>query len=377
MSDTILDVSDIVNVTIQAAPSGLGLPNINTLALFTKETPSWGDEYRVYVSASDVATDFGSGSNAYRIATAVFSQQPSPLNTGGYLAIIPRTSGGTEFVETAIARMKSKIYFFGILIDELLADNKLADLATAVQALDKMLFYAASDHTKFAPGGALDLIRTGTKTHTRALSYTGGTAIETQALAAAYASRLLSTDFGGSRTAQTMNLKALATLVPDATIDETAYLAAGTAGVDVYANMGGAPSVLCSGGNQFSDDVYNQFWLKFALQVAGFNYLRQTNSKIPQTEEGMEGLKNEYRKVLRQGVVNGYLAPGSWTSPDKFGDPESLVRSVTDIGYYVYSGPVASQLQVDRAARKAPLVQIAAKAAGAIHRSNVLVNINQ
>lgn len=374
MSESILDLSNIINVSIQAAPSALGLPIINTLALFSKETPSWGDAYKLYVSASPVAADFGSNSKAAKIATAFFSQQPNPLNTNGYLVIVPRQVA--ETTQAAIARTKDVIYYGGLLIDEILADQDLVDLSNAVQALDKLFFYASNDKTDFAPAGPLDLVRQGSKTHTRCLYFSGANAVDTQVMAAAYAARAMSVDFTGSRTAQTMNLKPLATILPDGTIQQTDLTAADTAGVDVYVSIGGVPSVVCSGKNAFYDEVYNELWLKLALSTSGFNYLRQTNAKIPQTEEGMEGLKNEYRKVLQQAVVNGFLAPGAWTSPDTFGNAESLVRSVKDIGYYVYSQPVGQQAQVDREARKAPLVQIAAKTAGAIHKSNVTVNIN-
>ena len=91
----------------------------------------------------------------------------------------------------------------------------------------------------------------------------------------------------------------------------------------------------------------------------------------------MTGLKDAYRKICEQAKSSGVLAGGSWTSPDTFGDPESLRRNVLDIGYYVYSQPVVQQVPADRELRKAPVVQIAAKLAGAVHSSNVIVNVNK
>ena len=98
--------------------------------------------------------------------------------------------------------------------------------------------------------------------------------------------------------------------------------------------------------------------------------------KIPQTETGMDGLKDAYRKVLAQAVSNGILAPGAWNSSTVFGNVANLHANVLSIGYYVYSQPVDQQLQTDRAARKAPVVQIAAKEAGALHSSSVVVQVN-
>jgi hypothetical protein len=323
-----------------------------------------------------VATDWGSDSDAYAIALAVFSQNPNILSTGGYLVIVPRDSG-TEKIQTAIARIKDQVYFFGVLVDEdLTSGTDFEDLATYMQTIDKVLFFGSNDSDDIvATTGRFDVVRSSSQTHTRCLYYTIG-ADEAILMAAAYGSRALSTAFDGSLTCQTMHLKTLATIEADSGIDQTALNTAIAAGADTYVSIAGVSSVFCSGENTFFDEIYNQLWLKLALQVAGFNYLRQTNYKIPQTEDGMDGLKNAYRVICAQGVKNGYLAPGSWTSPDSFGSREALVRSVKDIGFYVYSEPIADQAQADREDRKAPLVQIAVKSAGAIHSSNIVVNVN-
>ena len=173
-----------------------------------------------------------------------------------------------------------------------------------------------------------------------------------------------------------MNLKTLAGINVDTGITQTTMTEAIAAGADVYVSLGGVPKVFTSGTNTFADRIYNALWLKLAIQVAGFNYLAQTNSKIPQTEQGMDGLKNAYRKVMAQAVYNGFLAPGAWTGSDTFGVLEAFYRNITDIGYYVYSLPIAQQSTTDRGARKAPLTQIAGKEAGAIHSTGIIININ-
>jgi hypothetical protein len=376
MPSQTLDLSNVINISILSTSAGLGLPNINTAAVFTKDVPSWNTAFKIYTNATDVATDFGSSSNAAKIASAFFAQQPNPLGTNGYLVYITLASGGAEFVETAIARTLNSVYYFGVLVDQILTGARLAALATYMQSIDKVLFYASATQADYAPGGMLDLLRSGGETHSRGLYYSDGTAIDTQLMASAYAGRALSTDFSGSNTTQTMHLKTLATVVPDQTVDQTNLVAAQTAGVDVYVSIAGVSGLFTSGKNAFFDEVYNEFWLKFALQTSGFNFLKQTNTKIPQTETGMESLKNVYRKVLDQGIRNGFMGPGSWTSSTVFGDPASLIRNIADIGYYVFSAPITQQLDADRQARKAPVIQIAAKTQGAIHSSNVIVNVN-
>ena len=127
----------------------------------------------------------------------------------------------------------------------------------------------------------------------------------------------------------------------------------------------------------FFDNVYNLIWLEGELEVSGFNYLATVSSKIPQTEEGMDGLKFAYRSALDRAVLNGFIAPGAWTSPTTFGNQDSFFRAIREVGHYTYSIPIASQAASDRNLREAALIEIAVKYAGAIHSSNVIININR
>lgn len=376
-----LPLSNIINVSILPTPQNLSTPNINTAALFTNDQPSWigSQAFAIYTNATDVITDFGSGSNSAIVAAYFFSQQPNPVNSGGYLVIIPRIIGSSETVEEAIVRTLDLVYYFGILVDsEYHSDGAtFATLTTYIQTLDKMFFYASSYAADYATNGLLDLVKQAGETNTRCIYYHDGTAIDTPGFAAAYAARGLSTNFSGSNTTQTINLKQMIGFATDQTLSQTAYVAAKAAGVDIYPSNAGVPGILSSGENGWFDQIYNQFWFKFALQVAGFNFLATTNYKIPQTETGMTALKNVYRQVCVQAVTNGFVAPGTWNSPDTFGPNGDLIRNVANIGYYVYSQPITAQSQADREAREAPLTQIAIKAAGAIQSSNVIVNVNQ
>ena len=93
----------------------------------------------------------------------------------------------------------------------------------------------------------------------------------------------------------------------------------------------------------------------------------------------MTGLRNAYETTLAQGVANGFIGVGvGWgdDQPVPFGNPEDFRRNILEKGYYIYSLPISKQSSEDREARKAPIVQIAIKEAGAIHSSNVIVNIS-
>ena len=91
----------------------------------------------------------------------------------------------------------------------------------------------------------------------------------------------------------------------------------------------------------------------------------------------MVGLKKAYEQSCIQGVRNGSFAPGEWNESIPFGNPEDFLRNIREVGYYIYSIPVAEQQQAERENREAPVVQIACKRAGAIHSSNLIINIQR
>jgi hypothetical protein len=171
-------------------------------------------------------------------------------------------------------------------------------------------------------------------------------------------------------------LKDLTGVQPDLTVDQTLLEACKISGADLYVSLQGVPKTFCSGANKFFDQIYNLRWFVGALQVAGFNFLAQAATKVPQTEQGMDGLKNAYGAVCDQAVTNQYLAPGAWKSSTTFGNQADFLANITQLGYYLFSQPLAKQSQASREARQAPLVQIAVKEAGAIHESSVVIYVN-
>lgn len=386
-ANQILPLSNFVTVSLSAAPVGLNTPNVNTAALISQDAPSgWagGQTYALYTSPQQVGTDFGLNSNAYAIAQAFFAQTPNPVDTNGYLVIVPRSLNGAGTIQAAIAASLNSVFYFGVLIDvEQLAVNAgvFATLAAYCQAQTKMLFYASSNIADLAPGSGLDLVRQASENLVRCLYYgnallNGALAQQTQIFAGAYAGRALSTNFDGANTSTTLHGKQLAVITPDQTINQTYLNQAQAAGVDVYVSVAGFACLFTSGANEYFDQSYSRQWLAFALQVAGFDYLVSAGTKVPQTEEGMNGLKDAYIQVLKQAVANGYLAAGlTWYSATSFGNKADLVRNILENGFYIYSLPVAQQSNAARLARQAPVVQIAAQEGGAIHSSSVIVNV--
>ena len=249
------------------------------------------------------------------------------------------------------------------------------NIAKYVQTLDKLFFLGRNTAGELIT--IFKLVQSGGLTHTRCLYYTVA-ADDAREFAAAYASRLFGINFDGSNTMSTMHLKTLSGIdVDSAAGTEAVNIAATTYGFDIYISVAGDPGVLSYGANSYADEIYGELWFKLALQVAGYNYLKTTSTKIPQTEPRMSGLKGAYAIVCRKGLTNGFLANGlTWTSATTFGNPDDLRRNITDTGYYIYSQAISQQSVADRALRKAPIIQIGVKEAGAIQSSDVIVSVN-
>lgn len=272
----------------------------------------------------------------------------------------------------AVATAQQQVYFGGVLTTQIVDDTTRQANAQAIQALDCVYYDSLQSLADIAVLGAA--IKAAGLGKTRTLAYSANNG---KVAVAAYASIAKSVNYKGSNTANTLNLKTLTGTVGDSGLSDTYVLSAQTNGVDIYGNTGGFSVVYSNDNNGYTDDIENQLWFKKAIEVAGFNYLRQTNTKIPQTESGMTGLKNAYAQVCEQGIRNGIVAPGTWNSIVPFGAPEDFKRNIEEKGYYIYSIPVALQSQTDREARKAPVVQIALKFSGALHHSDVIVTVER
>lgn len=490
---SVIPVNNIINVTVTSTPSGLSERNVNNVAIFTEETPSNIDPFRQYISAQQVADDYGTASKTAQMANAIFAQAPNIRSGNGNLTIIPlqaavaategtfetadltsnltalqavsdgdirvtlngtnidltgvdftsatdlddvasilgqslpnvnvtqdagvitleaktvgddsdvvlaqlpagsgtdlssagllNVAGGTttsgadssgETILDAIARVEDSVSFTGFVTSLNLEDAAVTAIATAVQATDRIFLHHFADTGDIA--GFATTNKDAGNDQTRPLLYTPGQDAA-NLMKCAYLGRAFSVNTRGAATAQTMNLEQLATINTDPGINQTLFLAAETAGIDIYVSIDGVPSVISTGGNDYFDNVYLKKALKFALETAGFNYLRQTNTKVPQTEAGIDGLKNAYTRAIVRFVTNGFIAPGNWNSSEIIGtDPVIFRENITQNGYYVYSQPVAQQDPVEREQRKAPLVQIGVKLAGAVHSSDVQVVVNE
>lgn len=368
-----LPISKVVQITIAAAPAGLSSYKVNNLLYATKETPvnlSLGD-YTIYYGPQAVADDWGPSSETYQAALNVFAQSPNILSGGGALIVAQMQNADT--LTTIYQKISKEIFFGGMLFGGYQPDAAEMSAAAAVfQAAKILLFLSSNDTSALNSGQPFNAVQAASQHYVRCLLYTVN-ALQARLYAAAYASLGMSTNWEGANTASTQQLKDLANVLPDPGITTTIANTCETVGVDYFTTIGPLPKLFSTGGNEFFDEVWGLVWLQRALEVAGFNALATTPTKIPQTEPGIAFLRNAYSTVLQQGVRNGFIAPGKWNSPQTIGDPETMIEAIAALGWYVYSVPLAQQSQVDRASRKAPAISIAAKLAGAVQSSNVVV----
>jgi hypothetical protein len=86
---SVISLSNVVSITITPTPTGVIGRNINTIGLFTTESPSNTDTFRVYISAQDVEEAYGTGSVTSQMANNIFAQNPNIRTPDGSLVILP------------------------------------------------------------------------------------------------------------------------------------------------------------------------------------------------------------------------------------------------------------------------------------------------
>lgn len=187
--------------------------------------------------------------------------------------------------------------------------------------------------------------------------------------AARYMARAHVVNFEAEGSALTMNNKTLNGSSPDS-LTQTQIDSAMTVGLDVYVPIKNVSVNLCSGANEWQDNVYNILAFRDAIQTGLFNVLATVGTKVAQTQRGLAQLLNDAESTSGQFINAGAGAPGTWTRTETFGDAETLKNAIETQGFY-WIGTINS----DRQLRKATL-QGAFKFSGAFHEIDVLLYVN-
>ena len=253
---TMINISEVINVTVSTPPAGLALQNVCNLLCMTKDVPVAAiadGAFRVYTSATDVATDWGTTSNAYKAAVAAFSQSPNIITGGGkfIIAKIATAKSSTD----ALADLIPAVFFGGFSTTFSETDVVIQATAASAKAAGKIFGVASSLSAALETSGLFGLIQAATLTTTRCLFHSDAT--QREAFKWGYLSRAMSVNFSGNNTTNTMHLKQIAGVTPDEGLTSTLLSKAKVVGADVYANIAGRASVLSYGANVFFDEILN------------------------------------------------------------------------------------------------------------------------
>jgi hypothetical protein len=499
------NITNVVNVSL--IPEGIlaGRDNMNVVAVMTSQQGplSSAERYRLYSSASDVATDFGTESDIAQHAKAFFAQTPNPVNFGGMFvagywrgaeettvataatltsgqhseatlvselqqitdgsfritvdggiesdingvdlsgvvnfedivaaldaavtaegitvtvdnarivltsdttgvastltAVSPSTTGtylgpvlkltaehggslvqGTdsevlavETKEEAIIALKAEVNIKGFVFADNPTDAEARTLASYCQANNVLSYDVFSSATNLETDATTNVVwelKLAGRTNYRMLYNTVGNRL----MATAYMSRAHTVNFNAENSALTMNLKTLNGIEAE-DYTQTVITKAKNVGLDIYTTIKTTPIVLTSGANDFLDNRYNLIAFIDAVQTDLFNLLRQTGTKVPQTLRGVQQLVDQAEKTSQGFVRAGVFAPGTWSSPDTFGNVDVFKRSIESRGFYWLAGRLSDQPQQDRQDRKSPILQGAVKNSGAIHSVDAIIYFN-
>lgn len=291
----------------------------------------------------------------------------STLTQGAAAVVLP-----IETKVESLTATKALINFKGSCFIDLVLDAEVDDIAAWAQANQSIVYsvFSGSSYLAVDPANPVWAVRLASQSSFRCLYSKSGN----RKLAASYMARTHTVNFNAENSAITMNLKTLN--VPAESYTQTEIDAAKRVGLDLYTTIKDVPVVLTSGVNDFVDNVYNLIAYIDAIQTENFNLLKATGTKIPQTTRGVNQLVATNEKATRRFVRAGVFAPGTWSSPDSFGNIDTFNRNIEQFGFYVLAGLLKDQPQADRQARKSPVVEIAVKNAGALHSAEIVIRFN-
>jgi len=367
---------------VPEALTGLDFQSATTLAAIvdiidaelTGATASISDQ-RVVIT-SDTSGASSTVTFASDPGTGTFIGQTLALTTGSGGFLTQGAAAETLTAETklaAITELFAQVKFRGAMFIDNPTDEESKTLATWGQANDVLQYdvFDAPANLTVDPTNVVWDIKLSSLTNYRMLFSKAGN----RKLAASYMARAHTVNFAAENSALTMHLKELSVAAEEYT--QTQVNQAQTVGLDLYTTIKLTPAILTSGANGFTDYAYNIISFSDYLQIDMYNLLKQTSTKIPQTTRGVSQLIDQAEKTTLQFVRAGVFAPGTWSSPDTFGDLETFRRGISNNGFYWLAGSLAAQAQNSREARQSPVLQGAVKLAGAIHSVDIIVNVNR
>ena len=348
--------------------------DIIALIAVTGGTTTEANGYISITSATTGATSTVTVMSA--AASGTFIGDILALSAGSGVTVVSGAASSVLTAETmvdALTALKSLVNYKGVSwIDEQTdADRKL--IATWGQANSVLTYdvYDSANYLVVDPTNVVWDIKLSGLTNHRMLYRKDGD----RTFATGYMARMHTVNFNAENSAITMHLKEIKGVAAEA-FSQTEITSAYNVGLDIYTTIKLTPGILTSPTNDYTDNRYNIISYIDAVQTDMYNLIKLTGTKIPQTIKGVLQLIEQAEKTTKGYVRAGVFAPGTWSSPDTFGDIDTFNRNIEKNGFYWIAGALADQPQSDRQARKSPVLQGAVKNAGAIHSVDIIINFN-
>lgn len=372
------------NITVDATPvvaTALDFSAVTTLdgvaaildTAITGAVVSHNNGYLTVTSSTTGATSLLTVMSPGATGTFIGGLLTMSSGTGGTL-----TQGAASVVlpiETKVASLsalKALVNIKGAVFTDLTLDAEVPALAAWAGANQVILYTVFTGSAYFAVSASNPVwaVKLASQSNFRSLYSKAGNRL----MAASYMARTHTVNFNAENSAMTMNLKELS--VPAESYEQTEIDSAKRVGLDLYTTIKDTPVVLTSGANDYVDNVYNLIAFIDAIQTDMFNVLKSTGTKLAQITRDVQKLVATAEKTSRGFVRANVFGPGTWSSPDSFGNIDTFNRNIEQFGFYWLAGLLKDQPQSDRQARKSPVLQGAVKNAGAIHSVDCIINFN-
>lgn len=379
-------VDNIIPVNVLLTPAGLGYADFSSAIVFADEADLGVgvtfavNTFRDYGSVTDVAADFKTDSDIYRIATRYFANIPKPPTITVWMKNATDTL--LEIINSANDRIWRYHYFFKNTDVTAAILPVLSDWSDAASHPLWFTFSADNIIDQNLTNDVISALKSKGNRHVFA-GYKSASSVTADA-SQAYAMVQLAAAFHkfrptGINTAITGEYQVLPGVSGD-DLTTSAYnaLKAKNAVFFTQIELAGATdnsrvinSKSMSPYGEFIDDVVNIDVLKNHMQVDGYNYIANADSKRSMMPRDYAGLLSAVSATCKRFFDNGVLGTGSYV------DPDDGKTKVAQFGFVLRSSPedVLDMTSAQRKARVYPPTSLLVILARAGHVAEININV--
>lgn len=267
--------------------------------------------------------------------------------------------------------------WYALVMPTLITDSLSEQVGVAIEAMTNKHIFGVTSNDGAIINNSSDTSNIAYLSKTAGLkrTYVQYSASSAYAIMSAFA-RILTVNYAGNNTTITLMWKQEPIIAAE-NLNSTQLATLQGFNANVFAAYNNNTAILESfvdGAGLYADVQIGADNFAIDLQVALYNQLYLSTTKIPQTDAGMHQLATTMKSICIQYVQNEFIAPGIWQAGG-FGTLND--GDFMPTGYYIYQPSVASQPQTQRLARISVPFQIAIKLAGAVQTVDVSVTVNQ